>query len=685
MINYSTSKQLIKNTQNFLNIKHYTIVGILLGRKDVFYGWGRKRSGEKAIELAKKHDTSFVLLEDGFIRSLGLGVNGSPSFSLVEDDLGIYYDATAPSKLENILSTYDFTIDVELLEDTRRAIGLIRQHNISKYNNAPNISEDFFMDNDNQRVLVIAQTAGDASLKYGMLDAYTTNDMITAAIKENPDTEVYLKIHPDVLSGKKKSDIDIEDIPEDVTIITENVNPISLLKHYYKVYTKTSGMGFEALLCGCECVCFGMPFYAGWGVTDDRSVCERRTRTLSVEEIFAGAYILYTRYFNPFTQKKSDINDTIKSIVKYRDIYSKNEGDLYFFGFSRWKRRFTLPFFPALKKNNIFFCSTFEDTLKKGLNNQSKVYIWGKKQFPELESYAKEQKVPLLRVEDGFVRSVSLGSDLTKAYSLVVDSRGIYFDPTQESDLEQILNTYEFDETLIQRAKDLQVYLIENKISKYNIYKDKQLMLDGLKQGQTVVMVPGQVEDDASIIYGADGMSNLELLQQTRKNAPEAYIIYKPHPDVLAGNRKGDIPSDVAMKYCDAIIKEASLDSVLELADEVHTLTSLVGFEGLIRGKEVYTYGLPFYAGWGLTHDAKVCQRRTRKRSLHELIAAAFILYPRYIHPKTNEYCEIEVLLTQIDKEKNRYNNDFLYRTMINSRNFVSRKIQLLVKVILGE
>ncbi|MFA7027468.1 MAG: hypothetical protein WC163_05750 [Sulfurovum sp.] len=335
---YSTSRKLIQNTTSFFNIKHYTFVDKLLGKKGVFYGWGRKKSGAKAIELAKKHGTSFVLLEDGFIRSVGLGVEGSPSFSIVEDDVGIYYDATVPSRLEELLNSYDFAADTALMADARRAIALIKQHNISKYNSAPDVDEGFCIkyglageipdrvrddgqgrvQDDVYRVLIIAQTAGDASLAYGMPDGYTTDEMITAAIEENPGARVYLKIHPDVLSGKKKSDIDIESAKKRCTIIEENVNPVSLLKYFDKVYTKTSGMGFEALLAGCECVCFGMPFYAGWGITDDRSTCERRKQNLTVEEVFAAAYILYTRYHNPYTNKPSNIFDTIETIVKMR-------------------------------------------------------------------------------------------------------------------------------------------------------------------------------------------------------------------------------------------------------------------------------------------------------------------------------------------------------------------------------
>jgi len=315
---YTTSKKLIKNTKDFLNLKYYSSLHSLLQKRGIFYGWGRKKSGLNAVKLARKYNTSFVLLEDGFIRSLDLGVNGSASFSIVEDDTGIYYDATTPSRLENILNTYDFVSDVQLMQDAKRAIEFIVKHNISKYNNSVDVPKEYFGEKEEKKVLVVAQTAGDASLKYGMLDDYTTDDVINAALSENPDAKVYIKIHPDVLSGKKKSDIDINAVKQKCVIIEENFNPISLLKHFDKVYTKTSQMGFEALLVGCECVCSGMPFYAGWGVTTDKSECKRRKAKRSVEEIFATAYILYTRYYNPYTKKESDIFDTMETIVKMK-------------------------------------------------------------------------------------------------------------------------------------------------------------------------------------------------------------------------------------------------------------------------------------------------------------------------------------------------------------------------------
>lgn len=691
----STSKQLIINTKSFLEIAYYSFIDRSLSKKGIFYGWGRKKSGLKAIELSIKHDTSFVLLEDGFIRSVGLGVDGVSSFSLVKDDVGIYYDATTASRLENILNTYDFSSDITLMHESNNAIALIKKHNISKYNHTSSLSDDFKKkyklteDNlENKKILIVAQTFADMSLKYGLSEKFSTDNMIQAAIDENPGARIYLKIHPDVLSGKKKSDIDIEKAKQNCIVIDDNVNPISLLRYFSKIYTKTSQMGFEALLLGKECVCFGMPFYAGWGVTDDRVLCKRRQKTLSVEEIFAGAYILYTQYVNPYNNTSSDIISTIYEIINIKKSYIEEKNHTgYFFGFSRWKHRLVKPFFSELKDNNMIFINPIfnkkylDCARKQGLNKKSHIYIWGKKEFKEVEEYAKEHNIKLFHVEDGFIRSVGLGSDLTQPYSQVVDSRGIYFDPTQESDLEYILNHYDFskDIYLLDRARKVRQYLLAKKLSKYNLFDAKELSFPKEKK---IILVPGQVEDDASIKLGTDGLDNITLLISVRKKSPNAHIIYKPHPDVLVGNRVGYIEESIALQYCDEIITEVSLDSVLMGVDEVHTMTSLVGFEALIRGKDVYTYGMPFYAGWGLSNDEQISTRRIRNLSIDELLAAVLILYPKYIDPRNKKPCTIEVFLEGLDEEKEKYLNLKYVRIWVHTRNFMSRKIQVAISFI---
>jgi len=357
----------------------------------------------------------------------------------------------------------------------------------------------------------------------------------------------------------------------------------------------------------------------------------------------------------------------------------------YFFGFSYWKHDFIKPFLKNLDEKSILFINPFfkknyfDLALKRGFDKNSTVYIWGRKSFPLVEEFAQKHSLKVFRIEDGFIRSIGLGSDLTQPYSLVIDSRGIYFDPTTPSDLEHILQTSHFDAALLNRAKRMREYLINKKISKYNLYANKKLDIPSDKK---IVLVPGQVEDDASIKYGASGMTNLELLKQAKQKSGDAYLIYKPHPDVLVGNRVGNIEENEALKYADKIVTEIGLDSVLEISDEVHTMTSLVGFEALMREKTVYTYGMPFYAGWGLTKDAKVEARRERKLSLDELVAATLFLYPRYIKPNSLKLCEPEEFLEELEYEKKVYDSSLIYRVKIKVRNFISRKSQLLLRII---
>ncbi|ECR3516420.1 capsular polysaccharide biosynthesis protein, partial [Campylobacter coli] len=649
MKHYSISKKLIANVRNFYTISLYK-KNSKINKDDLFLGWGRKKSGLKAMNLAKKYKAKFILLEDGFIRSLNLGVENSPSFSMVKDDIGIYYDATMPSKLENLLNTCEFKD--EEIKQTKKAIELIKKYKISKYNNNLDIPDDYFQ-KDEKRVLIIAQTANDASLEFGLAKDFKTVDMIKDAIKENPDSKIYIKIHPDVLSGKKQSDLDLNSLPKECILITENFNPIALLEFFDKVYTKTSGMGFEALMQGCECICYGMPFYAGWGLTKDKLECKRRMQKRSLEEVFYAAYILYSEYFNPYLNQKSNIFDTIQTLAKYKDIEKVNSNKLFMLGFTLWKRHFIKPFFKA-KDNEIIFLNSIKSLVRYKLKEDDKFFIWGKKYDENtlknlLLVKAKEQnltnftpKVSL--VEDGFIRSISLGSDLTRPFSLIVDDKGLYIDPNKPSKLEELLQNEIFDENILNRAKNIIKILLENRFSKYNGLKHENLKINA-KTGQKIILIPAQVEDDASMILGGFGLSTLDLLKEVRSKNQDAYIIFKPHPDVLSGNRVGLKDETLILEFCDEIVKDCSIDSAIKIADEIHTITSTSGFDALLRAKKVFTYGMPFYAGWGLTKDKYRCERRTRKLSLEELVAGALIAYPRYINPKTKTLCEIEVCL----------------------------------------
>jgi capsular polysaccharide export protein len=233
-----------------------------------------------------------------------------------------------------------------------------------------------------------------------------------------------------------------------------------------------------------------------------------------------------------------------------------------------------------------------------------------------------------LHLEDGFLRSVGLGAELTRPLSWVVDHRGLYYDASRASDLEVLLQTVDFSVADLIRAATFHAAVIDAGLTKYNADRAHWYRPSGVDH---VVLVAGQVESDASIHHGTAGVrTNLELVRAARDIHPDAFIVYKPHPDVHAGLRARGAQEQQIPDLVDAVVTDVDMHQLLTQVDEVHVMTSLTGFEALLRGKPVTCHGQPFYAGWGLTRDLTPVARRTRRRSLDELVAAALLFYPCY-------------------------------------------------------
>ncbi len=255
----------------------------------------------------------------------------------------------------------------------------------------------------------------------------------------------------------------------------------------------------------------------------------------------------------------------------------------------------------------------------------STLLLWGGDPPPQ----GLSRGIHIVRVEDGFLRSVGLGAELARPRSWTMDSRGIHFDATRPSDLEHLLQTRQFSPPLLERAADLRERLVASGITKYNVGRGAWRRP---LQARRVILVPGQVESDASLRYGAPGIcSNLGLVQAVRRANPDSHVVYKPHPDVGAGLRAEGAGEREVGLWCDEILGNLPMGELLNQVDEVHVMTSLTGFEALLRRKAVVCYGLPFYAGWGLTRDLLMLPRRTRHLSLDELVAAALLIYPIYL------------------------------------------------------
>ncbi|MBI2897123.1 MAG: capsular polysaccharide biosynthesis protein [Deltaproteobacteria bacterium] len=615
---------------------------------DAVVGWGQKPTSRTALAYARRHDLPFWRAEDGFLRSVGLGVGKDPPLSIVLDDLGVYYDARSESRLERLIGAgdgRDRLADPALLERALRAIEVIRAAGLSKYNDAPPAPID--LGPPRRRVLVVDQTAGDLSVRCGLSDASTFGAMLAAALGENPDAEIVIKTHPDVLAGAKRGYLE-RSTDARVRVWARQSAPAELFAAVDRVYVVTSQLGFEALLWNKAVTCFGAPWYAGWGATDDRVAIQRRGRRRGVEELFAAAYLLYARYLEPASTRAGEIEQVIEHLALQRATFARNQGNLYCFGFRFWKRGYMRSYLRC-PGSRVEFCSGAAAAERAGIDANARIVVWGQRESEGVRRLASRHGIPICRVEDGFLRSVGLGSDLTVPASLVFDREGIYYDPTRPSELESLLQNADLTVAEVERAALLRRRLLESGLSKYNVGLAMDLPVPA---GPRVILVPGQVEDDASIRLGCvDVRTNLGLIEAVRHTCPDAFVIYKPHPDVLSGNRRGAVDRANALALCDHVEEAASIALCLQKADEVHTMTSLVGFEALLRGKRVVVYGQPFYAGWGLTEDRHPVDRRTRRRTIDELVACALLRYPRYLDRRTGQFttpeATIEALLAE--------------------------------------
>ena len=319
--------------------------------------------------------------------------------------------------------------------------------------------------------------------------------------------------------------------------------------------------------------------------------------------------LIAATFRNPFSGAAMDAIEAAELCGFWRQLIDANRNLAGGVGFAFWKQDHVAPL--------LWGGSTQFKFLRSGdvTDADHAVAMWRAKAAPALVAELERAGHQLIEVEDGFLRSRGLGADCIPPLSITVDRLGPHFDPQQASELELLLEEAEFDDATLDRARELRSVIVAEGIGKY---ERGTVLVERRAGNRRHILVPGQVEDDRAVKTGGCGLtSNLELLKRVRGQAPDAYILYKPHPDVLAGHRRGSIPDAACLRYADEIVGELPIASLIAMVDEVHVNTSLAGFEALLRDKEVTTYGVPFYAGWGLTTDlGPVPARRSAKRSL---------------------------------------------------------------------
>ncbi|MDF3084906.1 capsular polysaccharide export protein, LipB/KpsS family [Burkholderia sola] len=408
----------------------------------------------------------------------------------------------------------------------------------------------------------------------------------------------------------------------DACLTTHDGSFHALLPVVQHVYTLGATEGLYALLRGATVHVFGKPFYAGWGLTDDRQPqCGRRSSPTR-EAFFHAVFVRLAHYLDPLTHREGTLDAVVASMELQNEV-ARRYGDIRSIaacGFQWWKCPFIKPFLESGATKKISWVRN-----PSGAVADFHIATWGARELRHSRGTA-----PRLFIEDGFLHSCGLGSDLSAPYSQVIDRTGIYFDPHRPGDLALLLNETVFDDAELARARALRTSIVAAGLTKYNLGRRRPTWT--APAGAQVVLVAGQVADDASVRFGCPGIRTSEaLLHEVRKRRPAAWLVYRPHPDVLAGNRGGLIGDPGLDGVVDVVDTTADIVSLIDAADEVHTLTSLAGFDALLRGKEVFTYGMPFYAGWGLTHDAiSGIPARIRPLTLDMLTAGVLLRYPLY-------------------------------------------------------
>lgn len=613
-----------KRLRRILQLAGYDIRLGLPGPDDLVGIWGNSPTAHRGRAVAKKHQVGLLRVEDAFLRSIHPGRAGEPPIGLQLDRSGVHFDPASQSDLEQMLAKHPLD-DSALMRRARDAVSRLTEVHLSKYNaydpTNPAPKPGY--------VLVVDQARRDASVMASGADRARFLEMLVFAQEEHPGARVIIKTHPETQRGFRPGHYRAEDANDRITLLSDPVSPWELLDGAVGVYTVSSQMGFEAILAGHKPRIFGQPFYAGWGLTQDEFPLARRQRKLTRQQLCAATMFLYPTWYDPFQDQLCELETVLDNLEAQVLAWRQDRHGWAASGMRLWKRRPLQKMFGSEKK------VLFTENVKKAQASGRNWMVWAGKAGMDHQGAT--------RVEDGFLRSRGLGAELVPPLSLVTDRQGIYYDPSQPSDLEDLITQrVRLTEAQERRAENLLRSLIQSSLSKYNLGGEAPALPAGRR-----ILVPGQVEDDASIKTGAGKVkTNLDLLSATRAANPDAVIIYKPHPDVEAGLRSGEI---IAEDLADVIALNTDPAALFDEVDELWTMTSLMGFEALLRGVRVTTLGAPFYAGWGLTQDlGKQPKRRQARPSLLGLVHAALIDYPRYYDPMTGLPCPVEVAVRRL-------------------------------------
>jgi capsular polysaccharide export protein len=305
--------------------------------------------------------------------------------------------------------------------------------------------------------------------------------------------------------------------------------------------------------------------------------------------------------------------------------------------------------------------------------------VWGRQTTIPSELRTAHPHLKIVTAEDGFISSCGLGLTGSFYYSVLLDGLGVHYDATTPSQLQQMLNERPLSAADERLGQELVTFVRDHRLSKCNLSQPTLDPTATPPPHRTTILAVGQVEGDQALRKSLSPIrSNRALLKAIREQHPEAWIIYRPHPnDVRKGYLRGN-RAYLWNQLCDQLACDGDISHWMDAVDAVHVMSSTAGLEALIRNKPVHTYGTPCYAGWGLTSDWAKQPGRDRTLNLEQLAAIMLGHYPRYFNWSTGRFCDALSCLRHLQAINSKTIEESFYCSRLASK---QRRIRLARRV----
>lgn len=663
MINTKNNK--LKKIKYLQEITNYNINE---NNKDITISWEN--------DILNTNNKPILRLTSGIISSY---LTKEETLSIYKSTNGIYFDSTQDNNLDLLLRS-SWQPDSEDIYIANLSIEMIKKYRITKTNEYPDVSFSFFSNNEFPNILLIDQIIDSPKVILGNSNEQTFNDMLLSVFHSYPNYNIYVKLHPDTINHNKEGYLQkllkkysLLDYPL-IHVINENYNVISFFDFVEEIFVVTSQVGFEAILRDKKVTCYGLPFYSGWGLTNDMQVSKKTKPNRNTVELFVAIMIKYTKYLNPFTKKLGTILDLLE-YISLQKRHSLNKKAIIF---------------NTNKNNSLLVKKLFKNysevnSLSNFHKHEDKPIIF----TDHIHSYEKLSKdYPSSFIREGFLFPNSLNNK--KASSIILDYSGAYFNPSIYSDLDFLLNyeyftEYEYliaEKFLINYEKQLSTLL--SKESSENLLK-----IINNSSNKKIVFIIGQDENSELLFYGKQDniQNNFQLISEVCKKTSNSLIIYKPPSNginkyySLFNSNSLQTLKNLANKNNNSfyIEKKLSFLKCISLSEEIHTINSNFGLDAIIQSKKVFTYGLPFYGGYGLTNDMYSYPKEKSSLSILDLILGTYIYYPIYymngnsFFMNANNTLEKNTLLSE--KYFQSYNIEQQNNPLLNTNNLIIEPI----------